>query len=318
MDKYRICVSFGNSIKTWDFDNKTIRDSKQKSKSKEHLFAKILKNKEMMADFKESYTMMEEEKKIEEINKKNTKKYNGQINELLTEQEMLDYAILLSQEANKSKEEEEIAYLKQKEQELEQQEIKYDIQDDDLIYETYGGSSSITPQITNTTSSFENMSLEEDIYNNNYSNNLDKKQTYSMGNEENELSKKGKEKQKEKSVEEEINDFINDGVNNSTSTSNYFDHEINSTAKNDNNLFEDEFMNNNFIQMNDDINYYDSGTMTKNMKKINNKNKKKSKKKNFVSLDEWEETQYNQQNDFSQMSEEEYLNYVLQLSMHDK
>jgi len=97
MDKYQICVTFGNSIKVWDFDTERAKESQKKHKtSREILSLKLARNKNIMEDYKTSCEMFEKEKKQERVNTKNVKRFNGSINEELTEEELMAYAMMLS------------------------------------------------------------------------------------------------------------------------------------------------------------------------------------------------------------------------------
>jgi len=97
MDKYQVCISFGNSIKVWDFDTERAKGSKKKQKaSRENLSLKLARNQNIMEDYKTSCELLEKEKKQEKVNSKNSKRFNGSINEVLTEEELMAYAMMLS------------------------------------------------------------------------------------------------------------------------------------------------------------------------------------------------------------------------------
>ncbi|KAG4107524.1 hypothetical protein H8356DRAFT_1268639 [Neocallimastix lanati (nom. inval.)] len=252
MDKYQICVSFGNNIKVWDFDTHRVKESTKKHKSSEILSLKLTKSKNNIEDYKTSYELLKKEKKQEKINSKNSKRFNGSINEVLTEEELMAYAMMLSME--------------QKE------------------------------QVVSSTSN-----ANDNTVDNNF-----------------ELSSRP--------IESDQEEILKNYVNEQEKRDYLFASEI---AKQDmligkinKNMEEEEL------------------SKSKGGKKGKNKNNKGKKKTNCIPLDEWEgnheyynynnkastisttntshNKNFNNNKDLVDMDEEEYLNYVLQLSLHDK
>jgi len=380
MDKYQICVTFGNSIKVWDFDTERVKESKKKNKtSKEILSLKLARNKTIMEDYKTSYEMLEKEKMQKQVNSKNFKRFNGSINEELTEEELMAYAMMLSMDQK-----EQVVSSSSKTQgktddvdddfeydpsqfESDQEEIPEDYVDEqekrDFLY-----ASELAKQDMYMEKLTDELHHSEDHYD----------EDYYDGEEENGISaeqyfkeEKMKQEERKKKIHNNYNhnnNSNNNNKNNSNSsrssnsnkntTNNKALHSFNPTNKSDNDFIDDaiqDFLNDtqdtpitisnpsststspatilkNKYEEDDEENH----SKSKGGKKGKGKKNKGKKKSNFIPLDEWQsnhqdydiddnlasyDNDYNNTSntkDPADMDEEEYLNYILKLSLHDK
>jgi len=377
MDKYQICVTFGNSIKVWDFDTERAKESKKKNKTtKEILSLKLARNKNIMEDFKTSCEMLEKEKKQEKVNSKNFKRFNGSINEELTEEELMAYAMMLSMDQKEQVVSSSSKTQGDKEDELgddfeydpsqfesEQEEIPEDYVDeqekrDFLFASEIAKQDMYMEKITN------ELNHPDDHFDENYYD--DDEEQNGISAEQYFKEEKIKQEERKKKINNNIN--TNSNTNNTTTNNNNNNkalHSFNPTNKSDNEFINDAIQD--FLNDTQDIpatitnptsSSYSTATILKNKyedddeenhpkskggKKGKGKKNKGKKKSNFVSLDEWQSTHYdyeiedysspydndnnnnsnNNNNDTNtkdpaDMDEEEYLNYVLKLSLHDK
>lgn len=381
MDKYQVCINFGNNIKVWDFDTERVKESKKKQKkTRELLSAKLMKHNDLISDFKESYQMMEIEKKNEKINMKNSKRFNGSINEYLTEDEMLKYAMMLSLEEKEKEEKlliengimnDEEIYTKNENDEENDNDYENDYENDyGREYEpAYSSNGSYSDNHQNSEFEEEWEDASHLIYGNNENyddgdsssnveltkdntNNKGKGAMKDMSNNE-DVNKEFKEKlvitknkdyfntpnlENQGIVESSTSDFIHENTNS-------YENHISSVASSTNTIESNQEINNwldksgknkvslnvystpkpsNSLQEDDSKNTKDLeetvSSSPSNETKKRKKNKNNKKKKNFIPLDEWEETNHDYSMDpaINTMNEEEYLEYVLQLSLHDK
>ncbi|ORX49360.1 WD40 repeat-like protein [Piromyces finnis] len=360
MDKYQICISFGNSIKVWDFDTERIKESKKKNKTdKELLSLKLARNKNIMEDYKTSCEMFEKEKKQEKVNSKNLKRFNGSINEELTEEELMAYAMMLSMEQK-----EQVISTSSKGQDHEneinddfeydpsqfnsdQEEIPEDYVDEqekrDFLYASEIAKQDmymekINNEINHPEDNFKDQYYEDDDEN---ENGISAEQYFKEEKIKQEERKKksniNKSKPSFNTSGKSDNDFINDAIQdflNDTPETSIINNTTSVTSSSV--IVPDSstnILNNKYDTLEDE-------PKSKGGKKGKGK-KNKGKKKNFIPLDEWEENydnyaydNYDEQELLNisspspdntlnvknpeDMNEEEYLNYVLQLSLHDK
>jgi len=344
MDKYQICVSFGNSIKVWDFDTERVKESKKKHKtSREILSLKIARNKNIMEDFKTSCEMLEKEKKQEKVNSKISKRFNGSINEVLTEDELMAYAMMLSMDKNEqvistastsninenNDEDDEVVNVIDDDFEYDPSQFESEQED---IPEDYVDEQEKRDFLFATELAKQDMYMDK-ISNeiNNPSSLIDDSYYDDGDGEDNGISaeqyfKEEKIKQEQRMKKKAINSF-----NTSNKSDNEFINEAINEFLNDSNDTQNNTYNSSKSILKDK--YINEGEPSKSKGGKKGKNKKnKGKKKNFIPLDQWEDyedchenivsiTNDNNDNinkDPVDMNEEEYLNYVLQLSLHDK
>jgi len=348
MDKYQICVSFGNSIKVWDFDTERVKESKKKNKtSRELLSLKLARNKNIMEDYRTSCEMLEKEKNQEKMNSKNFKRFNGSINEELTEEELMAYAMMLSMDQkeqvvssssniNENEVDDDFEY-DPSQFESDQEEIPEDYVDeqekkDFLFASELAKQDMYMEKISNEINHPEEEHFDDQYYED------DGEEEHGISAEQYFKEEKIKQEERKKknnankskptfnTSNKSDNDFINDAIQDFlndttvTSTTNAVP-PSNDTTDISTGKFKNKY---------DDI---EEAPKSKGKKGKNKKNKGK-KKNNFIPLDEWEENHdsypYEKDSissqhpdnsitkDIADMDEEEYLNYVLQLSLHDK
>lgn len=318
MDKYQICVNFGNSIKIWDFDTERVKESKKKNKtSREILSLKLARNKNIMEDYKTSCELLEKEKKQEKVNSKNSKRFNGSINEVLTEEELMAYAMMLSMDQkeqvisstsnnNDNEINDDIKY-DPSQFESNQEEIPDNYTDEqekrDFLYASELAKQDMYMEKIN-----DEINNPNDQFDDNY---------YEYDDEDNGVSaeqyfkeEKIKQEQRKKNLVNSLNKANDELVNN-----------ICDTPTSSNTIIKEKCTQNGEL------------SNIKGGKKGKNKKNKGKKKGNFIPIDEWEgnnnhdiisinntshNNNFKNNKDPIEMDEEEYLNYVLQLSLHDK
>ncbi|OUM64908.1 hypothetical protein PIROE2DRAFT_60376 [Piromyces sp. E2] len=367
MDKYQICVSFGNSIKVWDFDTERVKESKKKHKtSREILSLKLARNKNIMEDYKTSCEMLEKEKKQEKVNSKNFKRFNGSINEELTEEELMAYAMMLSMDQKEQVVSTSSSHAPGNDHEVDD-DFEYDPSqfesDQEEIPEDYVDEQEKRDFL------FASELAKQDMYMEKISNEInhpeDYDDSYYNGKEEEEEEenhgisaeqyfKEEKIKQEERKkknnkvkhsfntsqqsdndfINEAIQDFLNDTPTTTTTTITTSvpatTTSTSLTLNSSNKTTTDDGPTTQLKNKYDDREN-EEPPKSKGGKKGKNKKNKGKKKNNFIPLDQWEESydnySYDQETpthtsntakDPAEMDEEEYLNYVLQLSLHDK
>jgi len=366
MDKYQICVSFGNSIKVWDFDTERVKESKKKHKtSREILSLKLARSKNIMEDYKTSCEMLEKEKKQEKVNSKNFKRFNGSINEELTEEELMAYAMMLSMD-QKEQVVSTSSNAKDNDHEVDD-DFEYDPSqfesDQDEIPEDYVDEQEkrdflFASELAKQDMYMEKISNEinhpedhDDPYYDNESdenNGISAEQYFKEEKIKQEERRKRNDDNKAKTkhyfntsnksdnefINDAIQDFLNDTLATSTTTTTATTTNSNKTTTGSSNTTITTT-----LLKNKHDNLEDEAPKSKGGKKGKNKKNKGKKKNNFIPLDQWEENYDNYDNysyeqetlppthndntttttkDPADMDEEEYLNYVLQLSLHDK
>jgi len=297
-----------------------LKNQKKKKNNRELLSLKLTRNKNIMEDYKTSCEILENEKKQEKVNTKNSKRFNGSINEVLTEEELMAYAMMLSMDQkeqvicsnNNNKIDEELkSDLYQ--YESDQEKIPKDYVDEqekkDFLYASeLAKQDMIIEKINNETNDF------DDHFNNNFS----------EENEDNGISAEQYFKEERIKQEQRNKRIINTCNKNNNSENELITDSINEYS---NDIYDTSETSSNIISKNK---YMQKDTLLKSKggKKGKNKKNKGKKKANFIPLEEWENnnddknfiitSNTSNNRNYNEMNEEEYLNYVLQLSLHDK